>query len=271
MTGSGSGPVVPPWCEHAAGGHDDGAPSAATAPAGARAWLLIESAGPWASEATATALPAPLAKLAIGADEQGIRVQLIRRPGRSGNGRPGNGRPGNGGAGNGRSGNGGAAGRDGVVAPAVFAGWTAGPAPWLRRTSADSLDPDVLAALAAGEPPPGTARDRPLFLVCTHARRDRCCGRFGVPLARDLATRYPEEVWETTHVGGHRFAANLVILPHGLYYGPVDVPAARAAIDAYQRGTIIARGYRGRAGQQPAAQEADRAALTGSGTLAVDA
>ncbi|MGH3166589.1 MAG: sucrase ferredoxin [Trebonia sp.] len=207
MTGSGSGPVVPPWCEHGPGGHDGGVPSAATAPAGARAWLLIESEGPWASEATATALPAPLAKLAIGADERGIRVQLIRRPDRGG-----------------------------AAVPAVFAGWTAGPAPWLRRTSTDDLNPDALTALAAGEPPGGTTQARPLFLVCTHARRDRCCGRFGVPLARDLATRYPHEVWETTHVGGHRFAANLVILPHGLYYGPVDGPAARAAIDAYQRG-----------------------------------
>ena len=37
------------------------------------------------------------------------------------------------------------------------------------------------------------------------------------------------------HVGGHRFAANLVLLPHGLYYGPVAGASAEAAITAYER------------------------------------
>jgi len=238
---------VPAWCEHAAGDHDRGAPSAATAPAGARTWLLIEFGGPWAAEATATTLPPPLAKLAIGADELGLRVQLIRRPGSADSG-----------------------GDPGQVR-ALFACSTAGPVPWLRRLSADDLDQDTLAALAAGEPPArGTARavqPGPLFLVCTHARRDRCCARFGVPLARELARRYPDEVWETTHVGGHRFAANLVILPHGLYYGPVDQAAAVEAVDAYRRGEVTARGYRGRAGQPVPEQEADCARVARSGML----
>ena len=44
------------WCEHGPGCHDGQVPSAATAPAGARAWLLIEHAGPWAAEAVQTAL-----------------------------------------------------------------------------------------------------------------------------------------------------------------------------------------------------------------------
>ena len=237
-------PVPPAWCEHGPGGHEDGAPSAATAPAGARAWLLIEFDGPWAAEATATALLEPLAKLAIGADELGIRVQLIRRPVQPGEADRGRNRE-----------------------PALFAAWTADPMPWLRRISVDDLDQAALAALAAGEPPGGTAQPGPLFLVCTHGRRDRCCARFGVPLARELAAAHAPEVWETTHVGGHRFAGNLVILPHGLYYGPVDAAAGRAAIDAYRRGEITARGYRGRAGQDPAAQEAECAAVARSGTL----
>lgn len=252
MTDAGTGRGLPAWCEHGPG-HDGGLPSAATAPANARAWLLIECAGPWAAEATATALPAPLAKLAIGADELGIRVQLIRRPLRRG--RPGRGsRPDN-------------ASRDGAAVPAVFAVQTGGAVPWLRRMSVDDLDPAAVTALAAGEPPGGTAVPRPLFLVCTHGRRDRCCARFGVPLARDLASRYPDQVWETTHVGGHRFAANLVILPHGLYYGPVGTPAALDAIDACQRGMITARGYRGRAGQRQEAQQAECAAVAQAGTL----
>jgi hypothetical protein len=244
------GPQPPAWCEHGPGGHDGGVPSSATAPSGARAWLLIECDGPWAAEAVETPLPAPLDRLAIGADELGVRVQLIRRPVRPGR---------LGGASRSC-----AAGQDNEQGrrdsgnrddPAVYIGWTAGPAPWLRRMGGDDLDLAVLGALAAGEPAVGVTESEPLFLVCAHGRRDRCCARFGVPLARELAARYPDQVWETTHVGGHRFAANLVILPHGLYYGPVDSPAAHDAIDAYQRGEITTHRYRGRAGQETEAQE----------------
>jgi len=67
--------------------------------------------------------------------------------------------------------------------------------------------------------------------------------------------------------GGHRFAANLVLLPHGLYYSPVTVGLAAAAIDAYQRGSVVADRYRGRAGQPRAEQEADYARLAEGGTL----
>jgi hypothetical protein len=227
-------PSVPVWCGHDPGCHDGGVPSHASAPARSRAWLLIEYGGLWAEQATATELPAPLAKLAVGADERGIRVQLIRRPGRrdEGGGR-------------------------------VFAGWTAGAAPWLAETGGGDLD---LAGLAAGERVAGTPVDR-LYLVCGHARRDRCCGRFGPPLARALAAAHPDEVWESTHVGGHKFAANLVLLPHGLYYGPVDVAAAADAIGAYRRGEVTAHRYRGRAGQDTDVQEAEYASLAQMGAM----
>jgi hypothetical protein len=101
--------------------------------------------------------------------------------------------------------------------------------------------------------PAGQSVAEPLYLVCAHGNRDACCGRFGDQLARVLAARgYP--VWQTTHLGGHRFAPNLVILPHGLYYGPVDTDGAVAAIEAHRAGTVAARGFRGRAGV-PAAKQ----------------
>ncbi len=77
------------------------------------------------------------------------------------------------------------------------------------------------------------------------------------------------QIWESAHVGGHRFAANLVILPHGLYYGPVGVPEAAAAIAAYQQGTITPQRYRGRAGQPKPTQEAEHARLARTGSLEV--
>jgi len=179
-------------------------------------------------------LPGVLAGLVARAQESGVRVQLIRRPGRR--------RP-----------------RADEEPGAVFTAWTAGSSPWLRR--GDSTGAGKLAAqlggLAKGETPPfGSAIAAPLYLVCTHGRRDACCARFGAPLARALAAAYPARVWETTHVGGHRFAANLVILPHGLYYGPVDEGSATAAIAAYERGEIAPARYRGRAGQRQGQQAA---------------
>lgn len=247
-------------CEHGAGQHDGGVSSRATAPEGSRAWLLIEYDGVWAQQAVATPLPAPLAKLAVAADEQGIRVQLIRRPGRRAGTAADN-------ATTDRIAADQASTYRATDAPRVFAAWTAGADPWLADVTAaiGALD---LAALAAGERPTAPELSR-MYLVCAHGRRDRCCARFGGPLARALAAGHPDYLWETTHVGGHKWAANLVLLPHGLYYGPCDLETATAAIGAYERGAVSARRYRGRAGLPTAAQERVHEALLAAGTMQV--
>jgi hypothetical protein len=231
-------------CEHGAECHSGAESSAASAPEASRAWLLIEHPGPWPHDAAEAAQPAPLAALVRSAEEFGLRVQMIRRPGR----------------------------RQVGDVRTVFLGWTAGAAPWLRRAEVSASAPELaerdLKELAAGVVPSfGVASDAPVFLVCTNGKRSACCARFGAPLAQALAARHPGRVWETTHVGGHRFAANLVILPHGLYYGPVTVGLAAAAIDAYQRGALGPERYRGRAGQPRAVQEAEYARLLEGGTL----
>ena len=239
-------------CEHGAACHDGTEPAIASAPEASRAWLLVEHPGPWAAEPTETSLPAPLDALVSFAGTLGVRVQMIRRPGR----------------------------RPASEVRTVFAGWTAGGEPWLRRgelpTEADPAELDLreldLKELATGIAPAfGVPVGEPVFLVCAHGRRNACCARFGAPLAQALAARHPGQVWETTHVGGHRFAANLVILPHGLYYGPVGVDTAAAAISAYQRGTVTAERYRGRAGQPKPTQEAEYARLARTGSLEVAA
>lgn len=115
-------------------------------------------------------------------------------------------------------------------------------------------------------PASGTPVER-MYLVCVHGRRNRCCARFGGPLARALASGYADDLWETTHLGGHKFAANMVLLPHGLYYGQCDMDTAVAAIEAYRRGEILARRFRGRAGQDTATQQAEHAGLEARGQL----
>jgi hypothetical protein len=245
-------------CEHGSGSHSGAEPSMASAPEASRAWLLIEHPGPWPHEPSDAVLPAPLRAVVTSAVALGIRVQMIRRPGQR---RVGDART-------------------------VFAGWTTGSEPWLRRGEVSAHPADLAGAdlagadltsldlerMSAGSAPPfGSPVTEPVFLVCTHVRRSTCCARFGAPLAQALAAQHPRQIWETTHVGGHRFAANLVILPHGLYYGPVGLDAATAAISAYQRGAVVPGRYRGRAGQPQSTQQAEHALLTRTGSLEVAA
>ncbi|MGH3061784.1 MAG: sucrase ferredoxin, partial [Gaiellaceae bacterium] len=74
---------------------------------------------------------------------------------------------------------------------------------------------DVVRALS-GADTPGLPVDHPLLVVCTHGKRDRCCAKYGQPLY-DALRRETEtgHVWQSTHVGGDRFAGNVVVLPQG--------------------------------------------------------
>lgn len=103
---------------------------------------------------------------------------------------------------------------------------------------------------------PGGASD-PMLLVCVHAVRDGCCGRSGRPVAAALAQRYPDLTWETTHVGGHRLAANLVCLPHGYVFSRLTPETAVAAAKLYLEGRLLLESCRGRSGLAPAAQAAE--------------
>lgn len=111
----------------------------------------------------------------------------------------------------------------------------------------DLLELDLAAALLDDAPAPGEQLDHPLLLVCTHGKRDRCCARYGQALCAALHRRAPPGwVWQASHVGGDRFAGNLVCLPEGLYFGR----AGRADVDellaAYLEGRIDLEHYRGR-------------------------
>ena len=60
---------------------------------------------------------------------------------------------------------------------------------------------------------------RPLFLVCVHGRREVCCAVRGRPVAQALAARWPGQTWECSHLGGDRFAPNVLVVPDGTTYG----------------------------------------------------
>jgi hypothetical protein len=86
-----------------------------------------------------------------------------------------------------------------------------------------------------------------LILVCTNGRHDQCCANFGRPLVRALLhARWADRVWECSHIGGDRFAANLVVLPDSLYFGRVDPQSAPTVLCALDEGRIELSWFRGR-------------------------
>ncbi len=128
---------------------------------------------------------------------------------------------------------------------------------------------DVAAALEGGA---GARRlDHPLLVVCTHGKRDRCCARYGRPVYERLREAAPEEwLWQSTHLGGDRFAGNLVCLPHGLYFGRVGSETAWDILDEYLAGRIALSQYRGRSCYTFPQQAAERAIRDETGLRGLD-
>lgn len=87
----------------------------------------------------------------------------------------------------------------------------------------------------------------PIYLVCTNGRHDQCCANLGRPLVRALRdSAWADQVWESSHVGGDRFAANVVSLPRGLYFGRVDPTVAPSLFATLDQGRLDLARFRGR-------------------------
>jgi (2Fe-2S) ferredoxin len=74
--------------------------------------------------------------------------------------------------------------------------------------------------------------------VCVHGRRDRCCARKGMPVFSAIERAAPDDTFQTTHLGGHRFAATLVVLPAGICYGRVNPEEGEALVRAHRAGRL---------------------------------
>ena len=99
---------------------------------------------------------------------------------------------------------------------------------------------------SAGEPTQQLA-----YLVCTHSKHDTCCALRGRNVAMALHEVRPGSVWECSHVGGERFAANVLVLPTGLLYGRVLPFAAAEFVAAAEAGEVVGALLRGRIGLPP--------------------
>jgi hypothetical protein len=216
-------------CEAA---RDEGAPLGGTA-SRALAWLLVEHRGAWGADAVAhndlpdavrawmTAQVAALGK---------ARPLLIRQE---------------------------TASRQGVTCFLAVAGEDRRE---LYRFAVDSAEQlaglDLAADLAAGKLR-ASLSDELLTLVCTNGKRDRCCARHGVPTSRALAALEGTSVWQSSHQGGHRYAASALWLPEGVCYGYLRPEDAPALVAARRAGTLVRERFRGRTFHAAPVQAAD--------------
>lgn len=205
-----------------------------------RRWMLVEHPGPWGRDGLLDArLPEGLGgRLRALERRTRARVLLIRRPVRPA------------GAGS-----------------ACFAVDTA--LCWMGSTTLD--DVTDAAGLDPSDPRQfPLAVDHAVAVVCTHGRRDPCCAERGRPLAAAASARFPDEVWESTHVGGDRFAGNLVVFPYGLVFGRVEPAEGAAILEAVADGRILLDRYRGRTSMPMPSQAAERALRSGWGLDGLD-
>jgi hypothetical protein len=226
-----------------AAARDRSEPLAGSAPVASR-WLLVEHPGPWAKAALET--PPFLGRVGEEVESTcasfGGRALLVRRQGRRGS-EPGA--------------------RQWFAVDTVRGTWVHGT--W--RTAEDV----VAAARALGTELSGSDEDaEPMVLVCTQGTRDACCAVRGRPIAATLARQWPEEVWECTHLGGHRFAGTLLSLPDGACYGYLDAEHVVDLVGAHLEGTVAARHLRGVTRWEPAVQAALAAVLVEYGPAGLD-
>lgn len=156
----------------------------------------------------------------------------------------------------------------------VFVARTRESAPSVFRFSLPDyeglLDFDAAVLRAPGRAPGAERHDEPLYLVCTHGLRDKCCAKFGWPLYKSLRERAGGRVWQSSHVGGDRFAANLVCFPHGLFYARVTEESGRRIMGDYEAGRVTLENYRGRACYGHGAQAAEFYVRRESGLRGLD-
>ncbi|MEV5958721.1 sucrase ferredoxin [Streptomyces sp. NPDC051987] len=221
----------------------------------ATTWLLLEQPGPWGPKAlTSSHLDPALGRaLEAAAEGTGVRIALIRRPGRHAD----SGTP---------------------AERQVYAAHTVPGNVWLH--GATTRDPHRLLgldfqALGAGDHRSfGAALDgrphrgSPLALVCTNGKRDRCCALLGRPLAAELAASGVTGTWEVTHLGGHRFSPTVLVLPYGYAYGRAEAHTVKDAVHGIQEGRVVLDGCRGCSAWERPGQAAELAVREAVGEYA---
>lgn len=178
-------------------------------------WLLIEHRGRWEKNAVES-LPGPAQHSVerLQARYPKMRVALIRQNGR----------------------------KDEVLRGFIALSGEANP----RLFGFTFETHEDLAAMDFEEVIAGRPMERKLFLVCTHGTHDRCCAKFGNSVYQQLERSAGDDAWQVSHIGGCRFAPNVVVLPQGLVHGRVAESDCAPLVDEGRGGRAVPRLLRGR-------------------------
>jgi hypothetical protein len=206
-------------------------------------WLLVEQSGPFSAESVPAGRigRAALGHLSRVARNVRARLVLIRRP-------------------------------QGIAAEAGLRAYYADVRPGWEGLATLLLPREATLTELTLEDPGWTPVDESVYLVCTHGKHDPCCAIRGRPVVAALAGELASgRVWECSHVGGDRFAGNVVALPSGLYLGRVEADEASAVAELIDSGRVPVHYLRGRSCFSPPVQAAQHFARTAGGFAALDA
>jgi hypothetical protein len=129
------------------------------------------------------------------------------------------------------------------------------PKPWGRDHGLVVEGAKVLLVRGvSGDSVPGHGRR---YLVCTNGARDQCCAIRGPTVAAAFERARPGQAYECSHLGGHRFAANVLVLPDALCFGRLDARSASALADALDAARLPLDNFRGRTTLEPEQQAAE--------------
>lgn len=112
------------------------------------------------------------------------------------------------------------------------------------RSYEDILTFDIEAILRGEVISP---EDDPLYVVCTNGKRDVCCSKWGMEVYNALVPLAGNQVWQSSHIGGHRLAATMYCFPHAICYGYLGAEDAPAIVESYSQERILVEKLRGRA------------------------
>jgi hypothetical protein len=130
------------------------------------------------------------------------------------------------------------------------------PKPWGRDHGLDADGAKVLLVRRVSDKVSQAPQER-TYLVCTNGARDPCCAIRGPAVAQALERVRPGPVYECSHLGGHRFAANVLVLPYCLVFGRIDARSAPQLIEDLDAGRLPLEHFRGRTAYEPEQQAAE--------------
>jgi hypothetical protein len=189
-------------------------PLTGTAPQ-AKGWLLLESDQSWPRAAVTTLVPSNIQSWA---SELSYSILLIRQ------------RP-----------------RVETLKASSHRYWISGSDGNIHHGSRSDFD--QIPDLTRSQP------SQPLLIVCTNGKRDQCCAIEGNSLIKNirstLRSDMQSQVWEGTHLGGHRFAPTALYLPGNLILGRLN---SSAAVGLIEHGQISSDFIRGRTHLSPCLQ-----------------